>query len=149
MNRLRVLGMAMAAAVLAVQTPLRGESSIHYRFSFPAPEHHWLQISHARELLGGNALEHSDWVDLLRFEHVGDRVGCEITLDSLAIEILLQASLGRAGAEDLRPRVLLRVFRVVEESVIDKAADRVICVRRRVLLLDQFSVQRPGRVGTR
>src|SRR6185295_334145 len=66
----------------------------------------------------------------------------QIALDSLAIQVLLQAPLGRASAQNLQARVLLGEFRVVEQAIIDKAADRVIRVRRRVLLLDQFPVQR-------
>ena len=82
-------------------------------------------------------------------DYVRDGSGGHILLDPLAIEILAEAALRGARAQHLRARVLLGEFLVVEQPVIDKTADRVVRVRRRVFLLDQFSVQRLSRVRAR
>src|SRR5690348_1246213 len=78
-----------------------------------------------------------------------DGCGSDIGLDALAIEILRQPPLGRPRRENLRARVLLGEFGVVEKAVSNKAADRIVCVRRRVFLLDQFSVQRARGIRAR
>src|SRR5438067_839913 len=106
-------------------------------------------VSELRELFAGDPLDYRVSVDLFVGDYVRDGSGGHILLDPLAIEILAEAALRGARAQHLRARVLLGEFLVVEQPVIDKTADRVVRVRRRVFLLDQFSVQRLSRVRAR
>src|SRR2546423_5948431 len=112
-------------------------------------EYKRLEVAHLHELFLRDTLNNRRCVDLFSLDHARDRGGRYGALDSFAVEILLQSALGCARAQDFCARVLLGVFRVVEQAVIDKAADRVIRVRRRVLLLDQFFSQRARRIRTR
>jgi hypothetical protein len=112
-------------------------------------EHQGLEVAELRELLFRDAVEDRFGIDFFLLHYIRDRVGRQVAFDSLSIKILLETPLGRSRCEDFGARVLLRVFRVVQKPVIDKAADHAFRVRRRVLLLDQFSVERARRVRAR
>src|SRR5438445_45110 len=108
-----------------------------------------LEVAELRELLPRDLVDHGSSIDLFIGDNVRDGGAGDVAFNALAIEILRETPLRCACAQHLRARVLLGEFLVVEQSVIDKAADRVIRVRRRVLLLDQFFAQRARGVRTR
>ena len=55
---LLAMAMVILCAPLAAQSPLRGSGSpVHYRFTFPEPQHHWMQVEATFTDLDASPLE--------------------------------------------------------------------------------------------
>lgn len=42
--RVACVAVLLGIAALALQRPLRSETAVHYRFTFPEPQHHWMAV---------------------------------------------------------------------------------------------------------